>query len=83
MPRCENEKCAKELTPDEVSAGADDKLYCLPCADESSLVLGREFDYSVSYTRERGLRAGMRLGGASVSFEVNPDELDRTFGPAR
>jgi len=83
MPICENEKCSKELAPEEVSEGSDSKLYCSPCAKESYLVLGREFDYAVSYTREEGFKAGIRLGGASLSLEVNQDELNRTFGPAR
>ena len=95
MPRCENEKCGKENIPSsEVFKGTDtSKIYCAGCVGkdgleemthcppkEQSLVLGREFDYGVSYTREDGLKAGMRLGGASLSFEVNSDELDRTFG---
>ena len=92
MPRCENEQCGKdELSPDELYEDVNTKeLFCEECAEgkqivklpaKQDLVLGREFDYDVSYTKKQGFKASARLGGAKLSFEVNPDELNRTFGP--
>lgn len=98
MPRCENEECGKEnIPPNEVFKGVETgNLYCVSCVGrdglenmkhsplptDNSLVLGREFDYVVKYSKKDGLKAGVRLGGASLSLDVSPDELDRTFGPA-
>ena len=92
MPRCENEQCGREeLSPDELHEDLETGgLFCGDCAEDKKivkvpnrqdLVLGREFDYDVSYTRKDGLKAGVRLGGAKLSLEVDAGELNRTFGP--
>lgn len=98
MPRCENEECNKEnISPSEVFKGRETgKLYCAGCvgkegleamshnptANDGSMVLGRTFDYGVNYSKKEGLKAGIRLGGASLSLDVSSGELARTFGPA-
>jgi len=93
MPHCENSECARdELPPEEIVENVENgKLICEKCAEtvdvvaiptrHEELVLGRELDYEVSYTKKAGLRAGIRLGGAKLSFEVEQEELNRTFGP--
>jgi len=93
MPKCENPECAEaELTPEEIHEEVSTKrILCDDCAEgtvvvripvkSKSLVLGRELDYQVSYTKREGLRAGVRLGGAQLSLSVDQSELDRTFGP--
>lgn len=98
MPRCENEECGLEnIPPTLVFKGVEtDKLYCANCVgveglermahhpipEDTSLVLGREFDYGLSYNKKDGLKGGIRLGGASLSLDVSSSELDRTFGPS-
>lgn len=98
MPRCDNEECGKEnIPPSEVFKGQKTgKIYCAGCVgkegleamshnptiNDSSMVLGRAFDYGVNYSKKEGFKAGIRLGGASLSLDVSPGELDRTFGPA-
>lgn len=94
MPRCEIRGCDTDvIPPEELYKHSTGTLMCRDCFNndtpeylsepEDRLILGREFDYSINYTKKDGLRAGVRLGGATLSFEVSPSELDRTFGPAR
>jgi len=90
MPYCENQICQKQVKPNELIED-DDILVCIECHNRPELhpvvdpgknkVLGREFDYGVSYNRRDGFKAHARLGGARLSFEVDQDELRRTFGP--
>jgi hypothetical protein len=87
MPRCE--VCDEEQKPEKLFRDLDtDVLCCEGCADgrrivsvpRKDLIFGRTYDYSVSYTREKGLEAKGRLGGAKITLEVDQNEFSRVFG---
>lgn len=94
MPHCENENCNKQLASHEVKE-KDGKLLCDPCAnpvtplkalpgakkDPRGHVMGRDFDYGLSYTRKDGIQGHVSLGGAKISVEVSQEEITRIFGP--
>jgi hypothetical protein len=95
MPHCENKNCNKQLTSDEVQE-KEGKLLCEPCANpvtplkalpgskvdpRGGQVMGRDFDYGLSYTRKHGIQGHVSLGGAKLSLEVSQEEITRIFGP--
>ncbi len=91
MPHCENKNCNKQLASHEIQEGGDGKLVCSSCVtdnkvtplhpERTDLVLNREFDYAIGYTKKRGLQAHVRLGGAKLSLEVSQEEIASIFGP--
>ena len=96
MPHCEKQECPKnELSPDEIvqnvktgeiiceECSEDVDVVAVPVKTREDLVFGREYDYNLSYTKREGFRAGIRLGGARLSLEVDQSEFDRVFGPSK
>lgn len=92
MPKCE--ECKNSVKPDRLFQDLDTgKLCCEECADGKRIVsipeedpdtfLGRTYDYDFSYTREKGIRASGRLGGAKVTLEVSQEELTSWLGAPR
>lgn len=94
MAKCHNKECANtNLKPEELFEEHETgNLFCDDCSvgktmimktngEEKGLILGRKFDYSASYTREDGLKARARLGGATVSLHVDQSEISRILGP--
>jgi hypothetical protein len=88
MPHCE--ECSVPVKKEELAQEAiTNKLLCPGCSDgravimDRTTILGREFDYEISYTRKNGFKAQAKLGGAKLTFEVDQEELTNIFGPSR
>ena len=89
MPHCENNDCEVEVKPGELyEDGKDGSLLCEGCASNVPLVavppetklLGRPFEYGISYTSDNGLNAHAQLGGAKLSLTVEQSEFNKLFG---
>ena len=96
MPHCEKQDCKNtRLGPhDVVEDIGTGELICEDCAEDVEVVavsatkakpetfLGRPYDYEFSYSKKHGFRAGVQLGKARLTLEIDQEELDNTFGPA-
>ena len=89
MPKCENTQCGREdVSPEEMHEEASTgRLFCDDCIVDKQVVStpaqeagGAAIDYAISYSKKSGLRAGVVLGGASLTLEVSQEELSRTLG---
>lgn len=86
MPHCE--ECKEEVSADQLYEDQSNKdLLCKGCADNRPIVslphgtiMGREFDYDVSYSRKEGLKASARLGTASLNLHIPQEELSKVIG---
>lgn len=89
MPHCENRECGVEVNSEELYEDTQTRvLLCEKCAGSIPLVavphetklLGRTFEYGVSYTSADGLKAHARLGGAKINLHVEQGEINKLFG---
>ncbi len=82
MPHCEF--C--HVNPPAVELHVDEetnKLACANCKPEvisTETILGREFDYDVSYSKKDGIKASARLGKASLELHIPQEEITKVFG---
>lgn len=88
MPHCES--CQKETPSDElVEDPPTNQPVCLDCVGKpypsvvvlpAGTILGREFDYDLSYSRREGVKASVRLGKASLTLHVPQEEIVKVIG---